>query len=55
MRRSTANRENWLLYYIRARVHNSAGEAAAAKADFAEALRLNPREACLGNGYEGCG
>ncbi len=46
--------ENWLLFYIRARINNSAGEAAAARADFAEALRLNPLEPCLAGGYEGC-
>jgi O-antigen ligase/polysaccharide polymerase Wzy-like membrane protein len=47
--------ENWLLYYLRARVENKAGDEAAAKADFAEALRLNPEEQCLGGGFEGCG
>jgi hypothetical protein len=47
--------EYWLLYYVRARVHNRTGETAAARADFAEALRLNPEEPCLANGYEGCG
>jgi tetratricopeptide (TPR) repeat protein len=51
------NREdrNWLLYYVRARIEHAAGETAAAKADQREAQRLNPLEACLGEGWEGCG
>ncbi len=47
--------DNWLLYYLRARVHNLAGEDAAAQADLAEAERLNPEEKCLEGGFEGCG
>jgi len=47
--------DNWLLYYLRARVEHRAGDAAAARADFAEAVRLNPEEKCLGGGFEGCG
>lgn len=47
--------ESWLLYYLRARVHNSAGETEAAEADLAEAKRLNPEERCLDGGFEGCG
>ncbi len=47
--------ENWLLYYLRARVEHEAGDAAAADADRAEALRLNPLEPCLQQGFEGCG
>jgi len=46
---------SWLLYYLRARVENKAGDDAAAEADFAEALRLNPEQECLQAGYEGCG
>lgn len=47
--------EYWLLFYIRARIHNRAGETTAAAADLAEAKRLNPLEPCLAGGYEGCG
>jgi tetratricopeptide (TPR) repeat protein len=47
--------DSWLLYYMRARVEDQAGETAAAEADFAEALRLNPEQECLQAGYEGCG
>jgi hypothetical protein len=46
---------SWLLHYLRARVEHSAGNEAAARADLAEARRLNPREACLDGGFEGCG
>ncbi len=51
------NREegNWLLYYLRARIENEAGEGAAARADLREAQRLNPLEECLRGGFEGCG
>lgn len=47
--------DSWLLYYLRARVEHRAGDAEAARADFAEALRLNPEEKCLRGGFEGCG
>ncbi|HEU5252409.1 MAG TPA: O-antigen ligase family protein [Solirubrobacterales bacterium] len=47
--------DNWLLYYLRARVEDRAGDEAAARADFAEAVRLNPEEKCLEDGFEGCG
>ena len=47
--------DNWLLYYLRARVENRAGDEAAAQADLAEAKRLNPEENCLDGGFEGCG
>ncbi len=47
--------DNWLLYYLRARVQHLAGEAAAAREDLAEARRLNPEEKCLEGGFEGCG
>jgi tetratricopeptide (TPR) repeat protein len=47
---------NWQLYYLRAGVEREAGDAAAARADLAEARRLNPEEACLSDeGFEGCG
>jgi hypothetical protein len=47
--------DNWLLYYLRARVANKAGDAAAAQADQREAQRLNSEEKCLYEGFEGCG
>ncbi len=47
--------ENWVLYYLRARIEHEGGESAAAAADLAEARRLNPLEACLGEGFKGCG
>jgi O-Antigen ligase len=47
--------DSWLLYYLRARVENKAGEKATAGADLQEAQRLNPEEKCLYNGFEGCG
>jgi len=47
--------ENWILYYLRARVEHEAGNEAEAEADLAEAQRLNPLEACLEEGWEGCG
>jgi hypothetical protein len=46
---------NWLLYYLRARVESAGGNLEAARADRAEARRLNPREECLQGGFEGCG
>ncbi|HEV2727718.1 MAG TPA: O-antigen ligase family protein [Solirubrobacterales bacterium] len=47
--------DNWLLYYLRARVENRAGDEAAARDDLEEARRLNPEEKCLRGGFEGCG
>jgi O-Antigen ligase len=47
--------DNWLLYYLRARVQNRAGDGAAAQADLRQAKRLNPEEECLYDGFEGCG
>jgi O-Antigen ligase len=47
--------DSWLLYYVRARIEHEAGDEAGARADFAEAKRLNPREKCLQKGFEGCG
>jgi len=47
--------DNWLLYYLRARVENAAGDEAAARADSKEARHLNPEEKCLRGGFEGCG
>lgn len=46
---------NWLLYYLRARIEQRGGDEAAARADLAEARRLNPEEQCLREGVEGCG
>jgi hypothetical protein len=46
--------ENWALWFDRARAEYRAGNEAAAAADLAEAKRLNPLEACLGEGFEGC-
>jgi tetratricopeptide (TPR) repeat protein len=47
--------DNWVLYYLRAGAENEAGNVAAARADLAQARRLNPEEACLGEGFGGCG
>jgi O-antigen ligase len=47
--------DNWLLYYLRARIESQAGEIEAARADLREAQRLNPQEECLRDGFEGCG
>jgi hypothetical protein len=46
---------NWVLYYLRAKIENEAGEVGAARADLARARQLNPREECLEEGFEGCG
>jgi len=46
---------NWQLYYLRARIEHEAGDEAAAKADLAEARRLNPEEKCLEEGFNECG
>jgi hypothetical protein len=46
---------SWLLHYLRARIEHKAGDEAAAIADLEEAARLNPRQACLYAGFEGCG
>jgi tetratricopeptide (TPR) repeat protein len=46
---------NWQLYYLRARVERNADDVPAAAADLAEARRLNPEEACLHEGFTGCG
>ena len=47
--------DSWLLFYLRARVEQKAGDEAAARADQLEAQRLNPEERCLYQGFEGCG
>lgn len=47
--------DNWVLYYLRARVASKAGDEAAARADIEAAQRLNPEEKCLQEGFEGCG
>jgi tetratricopeptide (TPR) repeat protein len=46
---------NWQLFYLRARIKHEAGKAAAAKSDLQEAIRLNPEEKCLEEGFKGCG
>jgi O-antigen ligase len=46
--------ENWVLYYLRARMLHEAGENAAARADLAEAQRLNPLETCISEGFGSC-
>jgi hypothetical protein len=48
-------KDNWLLYYLRARVEHEAGNEAAAQKNLTEARRLNPEEKCLEGGFEGCG
>jgi O-antigen ligase len=48
-------KDNWLLYYLRARVQSKAGDDPAASKSLHEALRLNPEEPCLQDGFEGCG
>jgi len=47
--------ENWQLYYLRARVEHLAGDDGAAAVDLRQALRLNPEEKCLEEGFKGCG
>jgi tetratricopeptide (TPR) repeat protein len=47
--------ENWLLYYVRARIEHEAGDEPVARADLREARHLNPEEECLAGGYGGCG
>lgn len=46
---------NWVLYYLRSKVEHEAGDAAAERADRRRAEELNPREDCLGEGWDGCG
>ena len=46
---------NWVLYYLLARIEEDAGDEAAARAAIDEAQRLNPEEACLEEGFKGCG
>jgi hypothetical protein len=45
---------NWVLYYLRAKAEHEAGLNEAARADLAEAKRLNPLETCITEGFEGC-
>jgi O-antigen ligase len=47
--------DNWLLYYLRARMEHEAGEPVPAREDLNEARRLNPEEKCLEGGFRGCG
>jgi hypothetical protein len=46
--------ENWALWFDRARAEYRAGDETSATTDLAEAKRLNPLEACLAEGFEGC-
>jgi hypothetical protein len=46
--------DNWALYFDRARAEHRSGDEEAAQADLTEAKRLNPLEACLAEGFEGC-
>lgn len=46
---------NWLLYYLRSKIEHEAGDTAGARADLEHAQRLNPLEACLNEGWDGCG
>jgi hypothetical protein len=47
--------DNWKLYYLRGRVEHKAEDETAAERNQEEALRLNPEEKCLEEGFEGCG
>jgi len=47
--------DNWVLYYLLARIESEAGNRGAAAAAIGAAQRLNPEEACLEDGFEGCG
>ncbi|MGD9735422.1 MAG: O-antigen ligase family protein [Solirubrobacterales bacterium] len=47
--------QNWILYYLRAKAQHEAGNTAAAEADLGRAQQLNPLEACLTKGWDGCG
>jgi O-antigen ligase len=47
--------DNWVLYYLRGGAESEAGNTAAARADLAEAQRLNPEEKCLDEGLGACG
>jgi len=47
--------DNWLLYYLRARIEHKGGDEDAAAADLRRARELNPLERCLREGFEGCG
>lgn len=46
--------ENWQWYYLRSKVEHEGGEEAAARADLERAQQLNPRAACLREGWR-CG
>jgi O-antigen ligase len=45
---------DWVLYFVRGRIHHEAGETAAAAADLRRAKQLNPLEPCLGEGWDAC-
>ncbi|HEX6602291.1 MAG TPA: O-antigen ligase family protein, partial [Solirubrobacterales bacterium] len=47
--------DNWVLYYLRARIEHKGGDDAAARADLEAARQLNPEQKCLSEGFEGCG
>lgn len=46
---------NWQYYYLRSRVEQEAGDAAASRADLERARRLNPLEQCLRGKEPSCG
>jgi O-Antigen ligase len=46
---------NWAYYYLRSKAEHEAGDRAASAADLRRAQELNPREACLREGWDGCG
>lgn len=47
--------ENWQWYYLRAKVEHEGGNEPAARANLERAQQLNPRAACLREGWEKCG
>ncbi len=54
-RRSTARTRTGSSIYLRAKAEHEAGNMGAAEADLAKAQQLNPLEACLTKGWDGCG
>jgi len=47
--------ENWQWYYLRAKAEHEGGDEQTARADLERAQQLNPRAACLREGWEKCG